>query len=323
MIETKQEYKIGDNLNLIKSIPDKSIDLIIADPPYYKVISSDWDNQWKTFEEYLDWLEVRVIEMKRVLKDNGSLYMFGDDHKIAYVQIMMDRHLKFLNHLVWYKRNNQPIKGAYNYKSFAPVAERILFYSTQDSASHFEPIKAYMRDEYRKVMEANGFKTKDECDEYINEITGTTSAVKRHYFANSQYRFPTFELYEKLRKSGFFGRDHEDLKREYENLRRTFNYIEGMYEVFDIPMISSTETTDHPTTKPSELMRRFIKTSSNPGDTILDPFMGSGVVMNVSIELNRNYIGFELKNKWEDNYRKIIDKKKNSYQLSKIFNRKL
>lgn len=41
---TKQEWKIGDNLDLMKSIPDKSIDLIIADPPYYKIISSELDN---------------------------------------------------------------------------------------------------------------------------------------------------------------------------------------------------------------------------------------------------------------------------------------
>jgi site-specific DNA-methyltransferase (adenine-specific) len=94
---TKQEWKIGDCLDLIKDIPDNSIDLIICDPPYYKIDSSEWDNQWKTFEDYIKWLEVRAVEMKRVLKDNGSLYMFGDDHRIAYIQVMMDKYFTFLN----------------------------------------------------------------------------------------------------------------------------------------------------------------------------------------------------------------------------------
>jgi len=321
-IETTQEWIIGDCLDLMQDLSDNSIDLIIADPPYYKVVSNEWDNQWETFEEYLDWLEVRVIEMKRVLKDNGSLYMFGDDFRIAYVQVMMDKHLKFLNHLIWYKRNNRPIKGAYNYKSFVPVTERILFYSTQDSASHFEPIKAYMRDEYRKVMKANGFKTKEDCDDYISEITGTTSAVKRHYFADSQYRFPTKELYQKLQESGYFQRDYEDLRNEYEDIRRPFNYTPGMYEVFDIPMISGDDNTNHPTTKPAELITRLIQSSMRPNSVVLDPFLGSGKTMECCVELNLEFIGFELLNEWEDNYYKILDKKKNVYQLSKIFKMK-
>lgn len=111
---TTQEYKIGDCLGLMKELPSDSIDIIIADPPYYKIKKDEWDNQWKSFEDYLDWLEIRAIEMKRVLKNNGSLYMFGDDHRIAYIQVMMDKHFSFLNHLVWYKRNNQAIKGAAN-----------------------------------------------------------------------------------------------------------------------------------------------------------------------------------------------------------------
>ena len=62
--------------------------------------------------------------------------MFGDDHRIAYIQVMLDKHFNFLNHLIWYKRNNQSIKAASSARRFACVSERILFYGLQDSTGH-------------------------------------------------------------------------------------------------------------------------------------------------------------------------------------------
>lgn len=207
MIHTKQEWKIGDCVGLMQEMSGESVDVVIADPPYYRIDSSLWDRQWKTFEEYLAWIETVSIEIKRVLKPNGSLYVFGDDHRIAYIQVRLDNHFSFLNHLIWHKRNNQSIKGAMNSRRYACVSERILFYEQKSATGlpatglqelHsdkdcFKSIKEYMRGEYQKVMAANGFKTKAECDEYLNEITDTKSVVTRHYFSDSQYCFPTLD----------------------------------------------------------------------------------------------------------------------------------
>ncbi|MCK5433287.1 MAG: hypothetical protein KAJ03_11105 [Gammaproteobacteria bacterium] len=309
-MKTTQEWKIGDCLQLMQELPDDSINVIIADPPYYKVVKNEWDNQWKSFNDYLEWLEVRAVEMKRVLKNNGSIFMFGDDFRIAYVQVMMDKHFSFLNHLVWYKRNNQAIKGAANTRCFSSVSERVLFYEQKSAtglpatgleeihstADCFASIKVYMRGEYQKVMTANGFRTKAECDEYLNEITDTKSVVTHHYFADSQYCFPTQELYKKLQDTSFF-------LREYEDLRRPFNYTKGMYEVFDIPIINGRENTTHATTKPIEVITRLIKSSSNEGDWILDPFLGSGTTLEACMNTNRNCVGHELSDEWKTNYK--------------------
>ena len=134
MIHTTQTWKIGDCLELLSEIETGSIHLAILDPPYYRIDSSVWDRQWTTMDDYLDWIEAVSIEIKRVLESNGSLYVFGDDHRIAYVQVKMDKYFSFLNHLIWYKRNNQSIKGAMNSRRYACVSERILFYE-QTSAS--------------------------------------------------------------------------------------------------------------------------------------------------------------------------------------------
>lgn len=75
----------------------------------------------------------------------------------------------------------------------------------------------------------------------------------------------------------------------------------------------------HPTQKPLELIKYFIKTSSNEGDTVHDSCLGSGTTLEACIFLNRNFIGFELLDEWEWNYKKILDGKKNYYQFSKIW----
>lgn len=316
MIHTTQTWKIGDCLGLMRDIPDESVDLVIADPPYYRIDASEWDRQWATFNDYLDWIETISIEIKRILKSNGSFYIFGDDERIAHIQVRLDQYFSFLNSLIWYKRNNQSIRGAMNSRRYACVSERILFYEQKSAAGlpatglqeiHstkdcFAPIKEYMRGEYQKVMDANGFKTKAECDAYLNKITNTSSVVTRHYFADSQYCFPTLELYGKLRETGFFARNYEDLRQDYEDLRRVFNPTKGMYELFDIPIIGGSENTSHPTQKPVELIERLIRNSSNEGDLICDPFLGSGATLEACRKTNRNCSGFEISDEWEKYY---------------------
>ena len=315
-MQTKQVWKIGDCLEVMRDMPVDSVDIIIADPPYYKIKDDEWDNQWKTFQDYLDWLEVRAIEMKRVLKNNGSLYMFGDDHRIAYIQVMMDKHFTFLNHLVWYKRNNQAIKGAANGRSFAPVSERILFYSLQDSTGlervmldtdNFIPLRQY----FKEFQEALGIpKSK------IVELIGQ-QADHCFRWGSTQWDLPTVETYEELCKLPLnyefirrdyeeLRRDYEELRRDYEELRRPFNYTKGMYEVFDIPIISGKENTDHSTTKPIEVITRLIKTSMKDGAVVLDPFCGSGPVLEACMNLDLECIGIDISDEWVPHYRKRL-----------------
>lgn len=316
MIHTTQTWKIGDCLELMQKMDEDSVDLAIVDPPYYRIDTSAWDRQWKTFDEYLNWVEAVAINIGRILKPNGSFFLFGDDHRIAYIQVRLDTHFSFLNHLIWYKRNNQSIKGAMNSRRYACVSERILFYEQKSddglpatglqeihsTKECFAPIKEYMRGEYQKVMDANGFKTKAECDKYLNAITHTSSVVTRHYFADSQYCFPTIELYGKLRETGFFVRNYEDLRAEYEDLRRIFNPTNGMYELFDIPIIGGKENLPHPTQKPVELIERLIQNTTKVGDTVFDPTIGSGTTLEACRKTNRNCIGFEISDEWEKHY---------------------
>ena len=66
-----------DVLEGIKNIPSNTIDLIIADPPYYKIVKNYWDNQWNTEKEYTEWCILWIKECERILKDKGNFYLWG------------------------------------------------------------------------------------------------------------------------------------------------------------------------------------------------------------------------------------------------------
>lgn len=304
----RQEYIIGDCLDILPTLEPKSVDLIVADPPYFKIKKDSWDNQWKTLDEYINWLECVALELKRVLKDNGSMYIFGDDHRIAYMQVMLDKHFTFLNHLVWYKRNNMTIKGAFGFRKYCPVSERILFYGVGSGlcewdttglerikldVNNFTTLRQYFK-EFQEALRLNK-----------KEIVGLIGQRADHCFRwnSTQWDLPTPETYAELcklpLKSEFIRREYEDLRREYEDLRRPFNYSEGMYEVFDIPIISGKDNTNHPTTKPLTLIKQLILNSSKDNDVVLDPFLGSGTTLKACIDLNRQCIGIEKNPEYE------------------------
>ncbi|MCK4785953.1 MAG: site-specific DNA-methyltransferase [Desulfobacteraceae bacterium] len=329
MLELNRIYNM-DCLEGMKELPSGSIDLIITDPPYYRIMISDytgkkydWDNQWESFEDYLKWVTTWLKECYRILKHNGSIYVFADDKRVSYTHIEMEKLGYYLeNHIVWMKPNNMTIKGWNNYNCYAPITERILFCSKEhrtrnlENRFYSETIKAfssiieYMIEQKQIVKKIKGFETDKDFNDYINRITDTSSVVSRHYFTYSQWCFPTEELYLKLQSinNEVFQKEYEELKKEYEELKKEYEELKKEYEellrtfqpkknytdVWNFNITLSSDKTYHPTQKPIELIRRIIRTSSKEGDIVLDIFIGSGTTPVACKHLNRNYIGFEI-----------------------------
>lgn len=318
MLELNKIYCM-DCLEGLKQLPDKSIDLIIVDPPYFQVMVTDhkgtsygWDNQWDSFKHYLNWCKEWFIELKRILKSNGSLYIFSDDKISAYLQIELDKLFNLENSIVWVKPNNMTIKGWDKFRCYSPITERILFYSKESRDSNlqnecyaenvkiFMPIIEYMIEQKRLIKDYFKFNTDKEFNEYINKITNTSSVVSRHYFTYSQWVFPTKEIYKRLQSinNEVFKKEYEVFKKEYEEKRRVFKPKKNFTDVWTFNITSSSEKTYHPTQKPIALIRRIIDTSSNEGDLVLDCFMGSGTTAVACKQLKRQYIGFEINSKY-------------------------
>lgn len=293
------------NSNWLKNdIPDKSINLIIADPPYFEV-KGEFDFIWETFGDYLQDVEKWAIECKRVLADNGSLLWWGHAKKIAYSQVIFDKYFNLENNIVWEKAECQTMIGSEVFRSFMPIKEHCLFYSnkaeTKGESLIFESIRNNMEDERRKA----GLKT---CDQ-INRILGTSiggGGMAGHYFNNTKiFEIPTEEMYTKLQTTGFFKKpyselrnEYEELKREYEEIRRPFDNI---YKLTDV-IKNSQETNissqyDHDTIKPLTLTKKLIQTTTRKGDLVLIPFGGSGTEVEACINTGRKYICYEIEKK--------------------------
>ena len=300
------ELILGDCLEVMRAMPDKSVDLVLTDPPY-NIGKADWDR----IDDYINWCGSWIVECQRVLKDNGSFYFFHNDmEQIADLMLWIRNNTQFVfkQFIVWNKRFDGVRNKGYldgfivpdGLRNYQQMAEYCLFYTFQDETGLtqvfsnrdcFQSIKSYMRAERDKVIKRDGFTTLEEFNQWVNAITQTASVASRHYFADSQWTLPTEEMYKRLQSSGFWRREYEDLRREYEDLRYTFNNQKTHHSVWNYEIA---ERCDHMTPKPVKLIENIIKHSSNEGDTILDPFMGSGTTGVACIQTGRNFIGIEI-----------------------------
>ncbi len=289
-----------DCLELMKLIPDKSIDLVLTDPPYFWIVKDDWDNQRETRQHFIEWLEECTKERKRILKDNGSLYVFWDDKVIAYVQVMMDKYFKLENNIVIDKWKSYITSIGRNvFNSYATITERILFYSNENGKDAFKSIKDYFRTEYNKTWLSH---------DAINKLFWTTSkwgwwmSYNILSINSSIFNMPKEEYYVKLQSTWFFNKSYEEITVEYELAKRTFTPYCNYTDIWRFNRITSTENSksDHPTQKPIDIVKRIIDTSSKEWDIVLDCFLWSWTTAIACKELWRNFIGIEKEQKYVD-----------------------
>ena len=308
------EYKLNTIQNidfLTNNLPDKCANLIIADPPYYKV-KGDFDFIWKTFDDYLADVEKWAIECKRILADNGTLLWYGDAKNIAYAQIIFDKHFNLLNSLVWENTNDhkQQIRFNEDLRTFAPLTERILMYSNevdktglqeiQNNQTLYKPIRDYFL-EQKKNCNYTFKQINEECFGSASNGGCMASNILTSY--KDGWTFPTQEKYEALQKIGLCPKsyeelkaEYEELKAEYEELRRPFNNALHLGDVIRLPNYETSDY-DHDTVKPEKLTRILITTCSRKNDLVVVPFAGSGTECAMSAKEGRKFIGYEITEK--------------------------
>jgi len=148
--EIENKIICGDNLEVLQQIPDNSIDLIYIDPPFfsnrhYEEIWHDgaevrsFEDRWKGgINQYLNWMESRLRQLHRILKDTGSVYLHCDWHAGHYLKVLMDSifdNKNFMNEIVWCYRT-----GGASKEHFSRKHDTIFFYSRSNKKT-FNPIK--------------------------------------------------------------------------------------------------------------------------------------------------------------------------------------
>ena len=233
----------GDCLKEIKKIPEKSFDLVFADPPYNMQIGEtltrpdaskvngvfdNWD-QFNSFKHYDDFCKSWLIECKRILKDNGSIWVIGSYHNIFRLGYhLQNLNYWLLNDVIWRKNNPMP-----NFRGtrFTNAHETLIWASKNQKSKYtfnYQSLKCLNDDLQMR----------------------------------SNWNLPICNGSERLKKNG---------------------------------------KKIHSTQKPESLLHRVLLASTNKGDYILDPFLGSGTSAAVAKKLGRNYLGIEK----EKNYFKI------------------
>lgn len=215
----------GDAVEEMKKIPDKSIDLVVTDPPY-NLNKNYGNNQDKLeFDDYLDFSKQWLREASRVLKDDGTIYVFMGMRYISYIYNILEQDLNmtFNSWITWFYT-----QGVGKTKGFSPRHDDILMF---------------------------------------------TKSPKKYVFNLDDVRIP------------------QKFYRSVNNMRGA---NPGNVWEFSHMHYCNKNRKKHPTQKPEGLYERMILASSNVGDIVLDPFVGSGTALRVCQQTGRNGIGIDI-----------------------------
>lgn len=298
----------GDNLQVLAQMPDKCVDLIYLDPPFfsnrnYEVIWGDeeevrsFDDRWQGgIHIYADWMVQRLSELHRILKPNGTLYLHCDPSASHYLKVRCDSLFgsrRFLNEIAW-KR----FSGKNDPKRFGRSHDLILVYTKGSKYTwnvQYGPFEDdYVDDNYRYVEEGTGRRYRL-SDLTANKAGGDTDyewhgakPYKGRHWAYSKEKMDQFLADGRI----VFRRTGMPVYKRY------LDEMPGvpLQDVWtDIKLAAgSRERVGYPTQKPEALLERILAASSNEGDIVLDPFCGCGTTVAVAERMKRDWIGIDI-----------------------------
>lgn len=238
----------GDCLELLIKIPDNSVDMTFADPPFN--LQKKYNNYKDSleFEDYIKWCDQWIREMVRVTKPTGSIFVHNIPKWLTYYVNFLNEYANFKHWIAW----NAPTSPMG--KSLQPAHYGVLFY------------------------------VKDSKKAKIYEI-----------------RMP----HERERKSDYLRKDYGGKKA------RLHPFGPLVSDVWtDIHRIKHNKYRDkHPCQLPVPLLERLILMTTDEGDIVLDPFVGTGTTAVAAKKLGRKYIGIDI----DEEYKRISE-----YNLKKI-----
>ncbi len=229
---------VGDMARVLPALPEESVDLLIADPPYNRTTSFNGTVFSRKKEAmYEDYTRKWLMTVKPVLKKTATLYVCCDWESSLTLGRVLKELFHVRNRITWQREKG---RGA--------------------------------QTNWKNGMEDIWFATNG------NRYTFNVDAVRLRKKVNAPYRVN--------------GRPKDWHETENGGYRDTCP--SNFWDDLTVPFWSMAENTAHPTQKPEKLFAKLILASSNPGDVVLDPFLGSGTTSVVAKKLGRRYIGIEL-----------------------------
>lgn len=296
----------GDSLELLRKLPDDSVSLILTDPPYHSTRKSNiyGDTHFEEDEHFIEWMCDFAGEWQRVLKMNGTLYVFCSSEMSARLEVALSSLFRPLNHITWTKPNDPGFDGwkgkmkKESLRQWYPHSERILVFEQgsygRAAAGRRSPMGQFLYAK-RKAAEMS---MKD-----LTEAVGAYGKVN-HGGAVANWEagrnIPSRDQYAKLSAAlEATGRVGE--MPPYEDVVRPMNVNGGVQytDVWDFPSVRPFKG-KHPAEKPLDMLQHIVEVSSYPGDIVMDCFAGCGSTGVAAISLGRRTVCMEIEHQWAD-----------------------
>src|SRR3990167_4952737 len=244
----------GDCLDLLKEIPDNSIDMTFADPPFNLKKKYNGYKDSLEFQDYLNWCEKWIAEMVRVTKPTGSIFVHNIPKWLTYYAAFLNNVASFKHWISW-DAPSGPMG-----KSLQPSHYGILYYAKNYEKNKFYEIR-YAHKRCRK------------CSYLLKDYGGKKDSL--HPFGP------------------LVSDSWTDIHRIKHNKYRD----------------------EHPCQLPTHLIERLILMSTNEGDIILDPFVGTGTSAISAKHLGRHYIGIDIDGKYVDITKQKLEKESSNSRI--------
>jgi adenine-specific DNA-methyltransferase len=313
----------GDNLqvmsHLLKEFRGK-VDLVYIDPPfdskadYKKKVSlrgSKINNDHNAFEEkqytdiwtndeYLQFMYERLILLRELISENGSLILHCDYHKNHYLRCIADElfgQKNLRSEIIWKRRGGRTSTEP---NVLEVVTETLLWYTKSDNY--------VFNMQYRKDLDSNYVKKRFTHKDKKGRLFRLSPLNSPNPRPNLVYNYKGYDPHpngwsvsiEKMKQYEMEGKLYfpQDKNRRIQRKQYLDEWegqsIQSLWD--DIPPINpqANERLNYPTQKPEKLLKRVILTFSNPGGTVFDCFMGSGTTQAVAMKLGRRFIGADI-----------------------------
>ena len=273
------------------------------EPALYSAISAAEFSHSKSMKAYLIMMGIRMLEMQRVLKPTGSIYLHCDPTASHYLKMMMDSVFgknNFRSEVTW-KRATSTQKGSqHRSMRWGNNADILLFYAASRSTSlrpERELTESEILEKFKRIDENGRRYYDDSAHIWSSPNMGARPNLCYEWrgFVNphpSGWRLSKERLEEEYQKGNIVIRPDGKLERR----KYLKDYKGASYGNIwdDILPAAGEERTGYPTQKPLTLLERIIEASSNPGDIILDPFCGCATTCIAAESLQRQWIGIDL-----------------------------
>ena len=259
---------------------------------------------------YLSMMAIRLVELHRVLKPTGSLYLHCDTTASHYLKLVLDAVFgpeRFMSEITW-KRSSAHSDAKQGRLAYGDVKDVLLYY-TKSNAFTFNPEHIPYDEMYLKKY---SYRDSDGRRYRLDNLTGPGGAEK----GNPKYPVMGVERYwrysrEKMEKLIADGRIIQTKPKGVPQYKRYLDEMAGvpLQNLWnDIPPINSQaqERIGYPTQKPLALLERILRVSSKRGDVVLDPFCGCGTSVEACDKLGRRWIGIDITHLAEELIRKRL-----------------